>query len=102
MARERNQISPIRTLCHDAAVLCRSVSDLRRVKHYYQQSLAHSPDNPLALYGLAEVALERGDTDLAKQSAKRSYDATVEGEDEMAKRGLLGLIVMKWPDIGPK
>ena len=100
--QERNQISPIRTLCHHAAVLCRSVGDLRRVMHYYQQSLTHSPDNPIALYGLAEVALEQGDADLAKQYAKRSYDATVQGEDELAKRGLLDLIVMKWPDIGPK
>jgi Tfp pilus assembly protein PilF len=83
-------------------VLCRSVGDLRLVEHYYQQSLTHSPDDPIALYGLAEVALEQGDTDLAKQYAKRSYDATVQGNDEMAKRGLLDLIAMKWPDVASK
>jgi Tfp pilus assembly protein PilF len=99
---ERNHSSSIRTLCHHAAVLCRSVGDLRLVEHYYQQSLTHSPDDPIALYGLAEVALEQGDTDLAKQYAKRSYDATVQGNDEMARRGLLDLIAMKWPDVASK
>ena len=100
--QERKQSSSIRTLCHHAAVLCHSAGDLSLVKHYYQQSLTHSPDNPMALYGLAEVALEQGDTDLARQYAKRSYDATVQGDDEIAKHGLLDLIAMKWPDIAPK
>jgi Tfp pilus assembly protein PilF len=100
--QEGKQSASIRTLCHHAAVLCRSAGDLSLVKHYYQQSLTHSPEDPIALYGLAEVALEQGDTDLAKQYAKRSYDATVQGDDEMAKDGLLDLIAMKWPDIASK
>jgi hypothetical protein len=94
--------SSIRTLCHHAAVLCDSARDLRLVKHYYEQSLTYSPDNPIALYGLAEVALQQGDADLAKHYAKRSYDATVQGDDEMAKQGLLDMIVKKWPDIAAK
>jgi hypothetical protein len=39
---------------------------------------------------------------LVKQYAKRSYDATVQGDDEMAKQGLLDLIAKKWPDIAAK
>lgn len=76
-----------------------TLRDLKLVKHYYEQSLTYSPDNPIALYGLAEVALEQGDADLAKQYAKRSYAATVQGDDEIAKQGLLDLIAKKWPDI---
>jgi len=82
--------------------LCDSAGNLSLVKHYYGQSLTYSPENPVALYGLAEVALKQGDTDLAKQYAKRSYDAALQGDDAIAKHGLLDLIAKRWPDIVPR
>jgi Tfp pilus assembly protein PilF len=68
----RRQKSSVRTLCHHAAELCRSAGNLSLVKHYYQQSLTHNPDDPIALYGLAEVALEQGDTDRRRNGETRS------------------------------
>lgn len=88
------------TLCHHAAVLCQSAGAVGMVKHYYEQSLTHSPENPRALYGLAKVALEQGNADLAEAYAKRSYAATVQEDDEIAKHGLLDLIALHWPEIG--
>src|SRR5262249_826374 len=82
--------------------LCDSAANLTLVKHYYGQSLTYRPENPVALYGLAEVALKQGDTDLAKQYAKRSYDAALQGDDAIAKHGLLDLIAKRWPDIVPR
>jgi Tfp pilus assembly protein PilF len=86
------------------ALKCSSVlvKNSSREKHYYEKSLEFNPENPIALYGLAEVALKQGHLDLAKQYAKRSYDATVQGDDEMVRHGLLDLIAMKWPDIKSK
>jgi Tfp pilus assembly protein PilF len=98
--REGGYIPSIRTMCHHAAILCRSSGELDLAKHYYEQSLAHSPENPMALYGLAALALEVGDLELAKSYATRSYRATVHGDDEIAKIGLLDLILKQWPDVG--
>src|SRR5262245_24179172 len=72
--QQGKKTSSIQTLCHHAAVLCDSAGKLSLVKHYYEQSLTYNHENPIALYGLADVALKQGDTDLAKQYAKRSYD----------------------------
>ena len=90
------------TLSHHAAVISNSLRDSSRENYYYEKSLEFNPENPIALYGLAKVALEQGHTDLAKLYAKRSHDATVQVDDEMAKRGLLDLIAKKWPDIASK
>ena len=97
--RDGSGTASISALCHHAAILCRFADDFGLVKHYYEQSLVHNPDNPRALYGLAEVALKQGNADLARQYAKKSYDATVQGDDEIAKRGLLDLITKQWPDV---
>ena len=57
--QQGKKTSSIQTLCHHAAVLCDSAGNLSLVKHYYGQSLTYSPENPVALYGLAEVALKQ-------------------------------------------
>jgi tetratricopeptide (TPR) repeat protein len=102
IAISENENRWVLTLSHHAAVISKFLRNFSREKHYYEKSLEFNPENPIALYGLAEVALEQGDSDLARQFAKRSYDATVKGDDEMVKRGLLDLIAMKWPDVASK
>jgi tetratricopeptide (TPR) repeat protein len=62
------------TLSHHAAVISNFLRNFSRAKHYYEKSLEFNPENPVALYGLAEVALKQGDADLAKEYAKKSYD----------------------------
>jgi Tfp pilus assembly protein PilF len=69
------------------------------VKHYYKQSLASDPDNPRAWYGLASVALEQGETEMAKQYAIRCHAALVQSEDGVIKPGLLELLAKHWPDV---
>jgi tetratricopeptide (TPR) repeat protein len=98
-AVKENENRWVLTLSPHAAVISNSLRNFSREKYYYEKSLGFNPENPIALYGLAEVALEQGHTDLAKLYAKRSYDATVQGGDEMAKHGLLDLIARQWPDI---
>jgi tetratricopeptide (TPR) repeat protein len=102
VAIKENENGWVLTLSLHAAVISNSLRNFSREKHYYEKSLEFNQENPMALYGLAEVALEQGHTDLAKRYAKRSYDAIVQGDDEMAKHCLLDLIAMKWPDIASK
>jgi len=98
-AIQEDRRSWILTLTHHAAILCRHRGDLDLAKHYYEQSLAYNPENPRALYGLADVSLERGEAETAKEFAKRSYEAILRGDDEIVKAGLLDLIVKQWPEI---
>jgi tetratricopeptide (TPR) repeat protein len=98
-AIQEGRASWILTLSHHAAILCDHRGDIDLAKHYYEQSLAYSPENPLALYGLACVSLQLGEAQTAEEFAKRSYDAILRGDDEIVKAGLLDLIVKQWPEI---
>jgi Tfp pilus assembly protein PilF len=98
-AIKENNGSSIRALSHHAAVMANSVGDLRRVRHYYEQSLLYNPENPKALYGLARVSAEEGKPELAKRYATRCHEAVLRSDDEV-DRGLLELIVKQWPELG--
>jgi Tfp pilus assembly protein PilF len=99
--RER-QIPWIRTLSHHAAVVSNFMRSLPLVKHYYEQSLAFDPEHPSALYGLAKVASEQGEPEIARQYAARCYKAIVQGDNEITKQGLLELVVKNWPEVAGK
>lgn len=75
---KEGQTSYTVTLCHHAAVLASSTDDISRVKHYYEPSLASDPDNPRALYGLASVSHEQGETEIAKRYAIRCRAALLQ------------------------
>jgi Tfp pilus assembly protein PilF len=85
-------------LSHHAAVIASSVGELGLVKHYYEQSLVHNPENPTALYGLADVSLEQGEHELARNYARRCHAAILRSGDEI-DRGLLDLLAKRWPEI---
>lgn len=96
--RERQTLW-IPTLCHVAANVSFFMGDLQLRKHYYEQSLAFDPNNPRALYGLAKVAREQGEPEIARQYAVRCHKAIVENEDEIIRQGLLELVVKNWPEV---
>lgn len=95
--RDRN-VSWIRTLCHHAAIVCRFDENLASAQHYYEESLASDPENARALYGLATVALDQGQLEIAKQYATRCHTANLRCDDEILKKGLFDLLVKHWPD----
>lgn len=97
-AARRGWNRSIQTLCHHAAVLCRFSEDLPLRKHYYELSLRHNPGSHRALYGLATIALDEGQTALARQYAKQAYDAIVASDDPIAPQWL-DLMRIHWPDI---
>jgi thioredoxin-like negative regulator of GroEL len=69
------------------------------VKHYCEQYLASSPENPRALYRLADVAMEDGQPEIAKQYAKRCHRAILRSDDEKVRRDLLDLVLERWPEL---
>jgi hypothetical protein len=68
------------------------------LKHYYQRYLTYSPENPRALYALADVAMEEGEIEVAKQYARRCHQSLLRTTDEVAKRDLFDLVLERWPE----
>jgi tetratricopeptide (TPR) repeat protein len=86
------------TLSDHAAVISNFLGNWSQVKHYYEKSLAFNPENPRALSGLADVAKEQGELDLAKEYAARCYKALIEGDD-FSKKERLETLLKKWPEV---
>jgi tetratricopeptide (TPR) repeat protein len=84
------------TLSHHAAVISNFLGKAELVKSYYQQSLAFNPENSRALYGLAKVAKEQGEVELARAYAVRCHKALLSGEDFL-KDAQLELLLKHWP-----
>lgn len=98
MAISENEARWVLTLSHHAAVISNFLGSLSRVKHYYEKSLTLNPENPRALAGLADVAKEQGELELAKEYATRCYRALIEGDDFLKKERLETLL-KKWPEV---
>ena len=98
VAISQNENRWVLTLSHHAAVISNFLGNLSQVKHYYQKSLAFNPENPHALSGLADVAKEQGELELAKEYAARCYKALMEGDDFL-KDAQLEMLLKKWPEV---
>jgi Tfp pilus assembly protein PilF len=102
-AKREHDVSWIRTLCHHAAIVSRFTGNFASAQRYYEESLAADPENARALYGLATVALDGGDLEIARQYAERCHTAVSRLEnDDVLKQGLLDLVLKHWPDIAEK
>jgi Tfp pilus assembly protein PilF len=98
MAISENENRWVLTLSHHAAVISNFLGTLSRVKHYYEKSLEFNPENPRALAGLADVAQEQGELQLAREFASRCYKALMEG-DHLLKDSRLERLLKKWPEV---
>jgi tetratricopeptide (TPR) repeat protein len=97
-ATSENENRWVLTLSHHAAVISNFLGNWSQVKHYYEKSLAFNPENPVALSGLADVAKEQGELELAKEYAARCYKALIECDDFLKKERLETLL-KKWPEV---
>ncbi len=88
----------VQVLCRHAALISDSIGDLPLAKQYNEQALVYGPDNPMALYGLAKVLSQQGETELAKQYATKCREAVVHSGSEI-HRGVLDLIAKRWPEL---
>jgi hypothetical protein len=76
--------------------------ELQREKQYYEKSLSSSPENPRALFGLAKVAKDAGDIEIARSYAARCYEAILVSDDEIIKLGLTDMVLKNWPEVAKK
>ena len=88
-------------LTRHASVIAEQLGDLRLVRQYREQVLAHDPDNPLALLSFAGVLHQQGEKTLAEAYARRSYQLSKDRGTEL-DRAVMESIAKTWPDIsGP-
>jgi tetratricopeptide (TPR) repeat protein len=90
----------IRQLWFIATVFSRALGDMQLVRHYCEELLAVDPEDPLALYVLADCVQKQGKLAEAKQYAERSY-AVLAQSKSIANRGLFELLTSQWPDLHP-
>jgi tetratricopeptide (TPR) repeat protein len=98
MAINEDEHRWVLTLSHHAAVISNFLGNLSRVKHYYEKSLEFNPENPRALAGLADVAQQQGELELAKEYAVRCYKALTQG-DGFLRDARLETLLKKWPEL---
>lgn len=100
--REGEELWAFIFIDHAAVLSARGQPDRSLRKRYYEQYLTYRPENPRALYGLADVAMEDGQTETAKLYAKRCHQALLETEDKIAKKDLFDLVLERWPELSSK
>jgi hypothetical protein len=87
------------TILRHAAIIAESGGDLARAKFYNEQTLAYSPENPMALYGMAKILSEQNEIDLVRQYAARCYDVSLRGGTDV-DRARVELLGKDWPEFG--
>ena len=73
--------------------------DRSLAKQYYEQFLTASPESPRVLYELANDAMENGQTEIAKEYAKRCHQAILRSDNDKIKNDLLALVLERWPEL---
>ncbi|HSY64350.1 MAG TPA: hypothetical protein VK829_07110 [Terriglobales bacterium] len=87
------------TLSRHASVIADQMGDLGLVRRYRELCLAHDPDNPLTLLGLAEVLDRQGEKALAKDYAIRSYQLSAQRGTPELDCAVMESISKQWPEI---
>jgi hypothetical protein len=96
--KEGDGLSALVLIDH-AALLNGVERDRSLVKHYIELFLTYSPENPRVLYESADLAMEDGQIEIAKQYAKRCHQAILQSEDDKIKKDLLDLVLHRWPEF---
>jgi hypothetical protein len=101
-AERENEIAWVDILCGQASMIAGEMDNLRLIKQYCEKVLSHENETALtkamAHYRLANAMFRHGEVDLAKRHAARSY-ALVAHSNSDEDRGLLELLVKRWPEI---
>ena len=99
LAIRENWNRALETISRHAAIIAEASGDLARAKFYNEQALACEPENPMALYGLAKILSQQGETELARQYAAKCYEVSLRGGTDI-DRARVELLGSHWPEFG--
>ena len=99
VAVRENWSRALETISRHAAIIAESSGDLARAKSYNERTLACAPENPMALYGMAKILSEQGQSELAREYAARCYEVSLRGGTDV-DRARVELLGKHWPEFG--
>jgi hypothetical protein len=81
-----------------AAVTAAQIGDLKTERRYCEERLAYNPEDPMALYHMADCLARQGETDEARRRAADCRKAASLKGDEIGK-GIVELIEKQFPEL---
>lgn len=96
--KEGDELTAIVVIQH-TAILNGAGPDRPFAKQYFERFLSSNPESPRVLYELADDAMKDGETEIAKQYAKRCYKAILQSDNDKIKSDLLDLVLERWPEL---
>jgi tetratricopeptide (TPR) repeat protein len=88
----------IRALAPIATAISRTIGELQLVRGYCEQRLAVDPEDPAALYELADCLSLLGETEVAKKYARKSYELSL-ARGGAQGGGYADLIEQRFPEV---
>jgi hypothetical protein len=88
----------IRSLGHFAAITAVQLGDLDTARRYCEERLAYTPDDPMALYLLADCLARQGETDEARRRAADCRSAAL-SKGEVVAKVMVDLLEERFPDF---
>lgn len=90
----------VRVLSPIAAIISQKTGDLRLVRKYCEKTVACDPENPMALYALADCLALQGEEENAKKYALRCYELSLARPDSVGP-SIIELLEKRFPDVTP-
>jgi Flp pilus assembly protein TadD len=88
----------MRLLGHFAAVTATQIGDLKTAQRYCEERLSYTPQDPMALYALADCLARQGETDEAGRRAADCRRAALSQDDALGK-GIVELVEKRFPEL---
>jgi len=88
----------MRLLGHFAAVTATQIGDLKTAQRYCEERLSYTPQDPMALFALADCLARQGETEEAGRRAAECHRAALSQGDERGK-GILELVERRFPEL---
>ena len=83
---------------HFAAITALQIGDFKTAQRYCEECVTYTPEDPMALYALADCLARQGKTDEARQRAAACRKAALLRSDEIGK-GLVELVEKRFPEL---
>ncbi len=81
-----------------AAIQAKQAGDLKAARRYCEELLSYDPQNPLALYALADCLEQQGEADEARKCASDCRKIALSRGDEIGK-GVVELVERRFPEL---
>jgi ClpA/ClpB-like protein len=81
-----------------AAITAAQIGDLKTERHYCEECLAYTPEDPMALYHMADCLARQGETDEARRRAVDCRKAASLQGNEIG-RAIVALIEKRFPEL---